>query len=962
MERMLPKMHKDLLGIVSVLCMVLFPHQVVAEESLCHLDFRPQPYSLEEEVGSLVWEYPKVPLQWKVDLNETNVWKEFLHQKPKGTPRSQQPALYLPQVPWNLSKEEKLKHLQVEDTRKFWNYPQCIGDRPLRLQPFVLEAKVLRQLRERAEPSGSKKRRQPGKKKRLPGRKRKETGEQSKQNRLKNEKRSLKETPSKTPVRRKLDAAMENAGSIESVLLLEKEYKALERDPSHKPKFYFIIDRLISNLRHIPRTVYGPPAGEEERIKLMELRREEEAEEAEATQRVAEEVDEGSAPRKRKLEELEEKKRALEEENDRKRRELEEESRRLKAVEEAERRAREQRSRNPRVQVPVASEKEKQETWLERKATELVENYIQAYGPQQKKSKEAAETYSRTCEDSKQAHEDFISALQKTQEKAETLQKCLGRALEAAVAFGREEERAQQCAQAKDKCTRPEVPRVKARPQIPAGLQERIRKEKAQQEGSSTPGKKEESEVPTPAKPGLSLGVRARKQPAEEEPGKEWRERISSDVWKVGRQLKEGENYLECKYPPFTKEWQDGLREELLSLASRGFSKREDGELYPTKKFGWQLRSSREFESINQSLEQDYGVRLVWKSQEVKGKSKSVDDFHCFPIGKGKMEKVSKYGVQYTVLGTLPPNKSMCSICWSEGHWKSGCPFKDMVVELWEPALAVLVPADRLRKYYPCRNIVCERYQHDKDNNFQYYYPAVALVDYGAVNHRISEINSKRYGEEKSRNPEEYPEIEPPEDEREERLPLSTEQAMEYAASKKAAKPSDPEQRMASHSEALLDMQDQARKRRAKLVEKESKKKAIDVDEESTGKKEGSASKKARGGEGQGDETSIWTKENLPPGHWQDRPKSISSGSQEAKDALRQKLEAHKKEQLEEYHKKKLQKTIATHFEKEASKKEEVAAKEGPGEDEAGSDPPSSSESSESSDATDDQECGKDLS
>ena len=338
------------------------------------------------------------------------------------------------------------------------------------------------------------------------------------------------------------------------------------------------------------------------------------------------------------------------------------------------------------------------------------------------------------------------------------------------------------------------------------------------------------------------------------------------------------------------------------------------------------------------------------------------------------MEKVTKFGVQYTVLGTLPPNKSMCSICWSEGHWKSGCPFKDMVFELWEPALAVLVPAERLRKYYPCRNIICERYQHDKDNNFQYYYPAVALVHYGAVNSQISEINSKRYKEEKSRNPEEYPEIEPPEDEREERPSLSTEQAMEYAASKKAAKPSDPEQRMASHSEALLDMQDQAKKRRAKLLEKESKQKAIDVDDESTGKKEGSASKKARGGKGQGGETSIWTKESLPPGHWQDRPRSLPSESQEAKDALRQKLEAHRKEQdqkseahrkeqeqFEEHHKKKLQKTIATHFEKEASsKKEEPAAQEGPGEDEAGSDP-SSEESSESSDATEDQECGRDL-
>ena len=34
---------------------------------------------------------------------------------------------------------------------------------------------------------------------------------------------------------------MESAGTIESVLLLEKEYKALKQDPSHKPNFYFLI-------------------------------------------------------------------------------------------------------------------------------------------------------------------------------------------------------------------------------------------------------------------------------------------------------------------------------------------------------------------------------------------------------------------------------------------------------------------------------------------------------------------------------------------------------------------------------------------------------------------------------------------------------------------------------------------------------------------------------------------------
>ena len=274
-----------------------------------------------------------------------------------------------------------------------------------------------------------------------------------------------------------------------------------------------------------------------------------------------------------------------------------------------------------------------------------------------------------------------------------------------------------------------------------------------------------------------------------------------------------------------------------------------------------------------------------------------------------------------------------------------------MVFELWEPSLVVLVPAERLRKYYPCRNIVCERYQHEKDNDFQYFYPAIAFADYGAVSSQISEINSKRYKDAKLRSPEEYPEIEPPEDEREERPVLSTEQAMEYAASKKAAKPSDPEQRMASHSEALLDMQDQAKKRRAKLLEKESKKKAIDVDDESTSKKEGSASKKARG-KGQGSESGIWTKEPLPAGHWQDRPRreSLPSESQETKDALRRKLEAHKKEQLEEYYKKKLRETIDTHFQKEtSSKKEEPAAQKGPGPDEAGSDPSSEEESESSS-------------
>ncbi|OLQ03254.1 hypothetical protein AK812_SmicGene13798 [Symbiodinium microadriaticum] len=920
MERMLPKMYKDLLGIVSVLWMVWYPHQVVAEESLCHLDIRPQPYSLKEEVGSPVWEYPTVPLQWKTDQSKKSVWKQLLNLEQKRTRKNLQLASNLQQELWNFSMKVEMKHLlQVKDTRRSSSFPKWTEEKHLGHQLSAQAARKEEKRNKRAEKSARK---------------------AEKAEAEKHEEKPEEISP-KTPVRRKL----------------------AQRDPSHRPNFYFILDRLISNLRHIPRTVFAPPAGEAERIQLEKLREEEEeAEDAEAAKKATagmEEGDEGSASRKRKLDELEEKKRVLEEENSRRKQELEEEARRIRAVEEAERRAREQRSKNPKMQVPMASEKtEKGETWFERKATELVESYIQAYGPQQKKSKEAAATYASACKDSERAQENFVSALQKTQESAEALQRSMGQALEAAIEFGREEERAQLYTQARTVRDLKYLELKQGlRSQLAAGLQEKIRKEKTKKdEESSKSGKKEGPGVPTSTQPGPFWGARARVQPAEEEPGKEWRERISEDTWKVGRTLKSDEKYLECTYYPFSPEWQEKLRKELLDLAHRGFATSADGELYPTRRFGWQLQSTREFESINKSLERDYGVRLVWKSQEVKGKSKSVDDWHCFPLGRGKMEKTTRFGVQYTILGSLPPNKSMCSICWSEGHWKSECPHKEMVFELWEPALCVLVPSECLRRYHPCRNIVCERFQHEKDD-YQRFYPAVAFADYGAVSSQISEINSKRYKDAKLRSPEEYPEIEPPADERGERPVLTSAEATPYAVSKKAAKPSDPEQSMASHSEALLEMQDSAKKCRAKQLEKESKRKAIDVDEESTGKKEESAEKKARG-KGQGS-PGIWAKESLPAGHWQDRPRreSLPSDSKEAKEALRQKLEEHKKEQLEEYHKKKLRETFETHLKKGASSKgEEPAVRTGPGPDEAGSDPSSSEESESSSSSGDDME------
>ncbi|CAE7250037.1 unnamed protein product, partial [Symbiodinium sp. CCMP2456] len=721
-------------------------------------------------------------------------------------------------------------------------------------------------------------------------------------------------------VRRKLDKALENAGCIESIVLLEKEYKALRQDPSHRPNFHSLIDQIISNFKYIPRTVRdGPPAGQEEKKGLEELKKECQAEEsqAETPGGPAEmEHDEESATRKRKLEELEEKRRVLAEENARMQEEIEKETKRIKSVEEAEQRAREQRAKNPKVRVPTEPEKaEKEASWFERKSAELVEAYIHGQPKQQEKSKNAEAVYLSACKDTEQAQEAFMSALKKVQDSAQGLQESMGKALEAAIEFGREDERNKVYTQAKAKCTKSEVPPVKARPQIPPGLQEKLRQEKETQQA------RKEREPVKPEQEKSSWRPRA--QPAEEEPGKEWTEKVSEDIWKAERKLASDEKFLDCVHYPFSPDWQDRVRKELLDLAYRGFKKGENEEVYVTRNFGWQLRSSKEFHEIENRLQEQFGLRLVWKNTEVKGKSKAMDDWHCYPLGRGCMEKLGRYG-HYTIQGSLPPSKELCSICWTSGHWRKDCPLVDLVSQLWEPALTVLVPGKKLRRFYPMRNVVCEKYKDERDE-FRKYYPAVLLADYGAVDGNISETNKRKYKEEKRKYPDRYPEIEPPPEERGKGIFIPPKQAISHAESKSKAKQPDskestptPKESMAKRTEELLEMQDSAKKRRTKVLEGGTKE-TIDVDADQ--------------------ETP--SKATLPPGYWEDRPRHGEEGKEATKEVLRQKLEERKKEKIEEYHEKKRQ--IEGSKAKSEAKPEQTQDVEGktkvetgPGPDEAG--------------------------
>ena len=103
------------------------------------------------------------------------------------------------------------------------------------------------------------------------------------------------------------------------------------------------------------------------------------------------------------------------------------------------------------------------------------------------------------------------------------------------------------------------------------------------------------------------------------------------------------------------------------------------------------------FYEIQDELEAKYAVRLVSKARDAKGRGKALDEWHCHPVGRGRADKQDKDGSDYTILGSLPPSRTLCSICWMGGHWKGQCKARDLAHEMYEPALVVLQPKEKIR-------------------------------------------------------------------------------------------------------------------------------------------------------------------------------------------------------------------------------------------------------------------------
>lgn len=415
-------------------------------------------------------------------------------------------------------------------------------------------------------------------------------------------------------------------------------------------------------------------------------------------------------------------------------------------MEQAEQEAKERRIQQQKRARATASvpEEKTEEDWFTKRSKELVERIREGKDVMQAEAKEAENEYTEAVRAMQKAQEGFLK-------KSKELQGAMANALQKALEHGEARSVAKLYAKISDGTTPPAEPSTKAMPRPES------KKMPHQKPSKRTSGKGEKDTKYKSMETG-------KVQPPEEDPGMEWRERYYEDEWPTSTKIRSTEKYPKSKFEPFRPEWEKGLQDLLLELAFRGFGTNKDGERVPTRPFPWSFSSKQDFRRV-ENLLQAYAVRLIEKCQEAKGRGRSMEAWHLHPVGRGRMdrEKTTRDGKteRYSILGTLPPSRNMCRSCWMEGHWQGGCKADNLAYRVFEPAVVVLEPAQKIRKFWPVRNIV-RKDQDSNSNHYEKYFATLCLLDFGALDWRISEIN-KGFRTAKARDPDAFPVLEPAE-------------------------------------------------------------------------------------------------------------------------------------------------------------------------------------------------------
>ena len=547
-------------------------------------------------------------------------------------------------------------------------------------------------------------------------------------------------SPAPTQVRRKLDEAMAAAGCVQNVMLLEVMYKRLSKDKQYKPDFVSLFNQMLENHeKFTPRQVYRPLPGEadhdEERKELSRMATEATVEEAE---------DQATQERKRKLEELEQQQRNLAEE-----------TKRLRELEKAEARAKELREKQKKkITVPTARTEEPAD-WFGTRSKEMVKRIVDGFEDTQHGAAEAEQEYKKAVRLLEKSQSSVGSAYQQYSAKVDEMQKSMAKALTAAVAVGEARATKALYAKVRDSVTVPAAPGEERKSKSPQAKKMPKLPETAEPGEKKEGGKAKKLPASWEDKPqggkGMPKQYRVRMQPPEEEPGKEWRERYYTDEWKLGQKLKKGEKYLDCAYPPFSEGWLDNVRKLLLELSHRGMGEDKEGEKAPSYPYPWTFASETDYLQVEARLAH-FGLRLTERGQDCKGRGRSLEHWHLNCLGRGKLEK--EWG---TILSAFPPSRNLCSVCWHSGHWRDGCPAKEICFRAWEPSLVILEPREKTRKFWPARSVVAR--DEDTENVYERCLPSLVLLDCGAVDEDI-QYRNRKLAEKKKKNPSWYPQME----------------------------------------------------------------------------------------------------------------------------------------------------------------------------------------------------------
>ena len=130
------------------------------------------------------------------------------------------------------------------------------------------------------------------------------------------------------------------------------------------------------------------------------------------------------------------------------------------------------------------------------------------------------------------------------------------------------------------------------------------------------------------------------------------------------------EEYPPSKYYPLSPEWQDRVSKTLWNLAHRGFRQNEEGDNGLSGRLRWVRDAiaclfelvaapSRMHSSLGRSLaaqeregvlraQRQIGKRVrntrYMARERLQGRSKAMDKRHCYPVGRGRADKLDREG------------------------------------------------------------------------------------------------------------------------------------------------------------------------------------------------------------------------------------------------------------------------------------------------------------------------------